>query len=101
MSDKVFGTYGDAHTMTSQFAACSFDKLQIVPAGLNDRRMSKRLSDVGVLEITIPISIENSSQSTIRKEVKKAIEEKLGFGLPGELEHVMVVLEGCYVECGW
>lgn len=29
ISDKIFGTYGDSTTMTSQYAACSFGKLQV------------------------------------------------------------------------
>jgi hypothetical protein len=102
ISDKIFGTYGDSSTMTSQFAACSFDKLQIVPAFLNDdSKQSKKLADVGVLEVQIPISIQTSSQGSVRKEVKMAIEAKLGMGMPGGIDHVMIILEGCYVECGW
>ena len=104
ISDKIFGTYGDSSTMTSQFAACSFNQLQIVPAeedSRNNNDISDKLSDVGVLEVEIPVSIQSSSQGTIRKEVRKAIESKLGFGLPGGIDHVMVILEGCYVECGW
>ena len=102
ISDKLFGTYGDEYTMTSQFGACSFDKLQIVPAFQKSRKLSKHLSDVGVMEVELSISLKDSSQYWIRREVKRAMEDKLGFGLPGgEVEHVMVILEGCYVDCGW
>jgi hypothetical protein len=104
ISDKIFGTHGDESTMTSQFAACSFGKLQIVPAFKDDGSKQKLLADAGVLEVQIPNDIRSSSQGSIRKEVKAAIENKLGLGLPtknGVIDHVMIILEGCYVECGW
>ena len=101
MSDKVFGTSGDSSTMTSQFAACSFNKLQIVPGGHDSSQIQKVLSAPGVLEVKIPISIKTSGQGDIRKEVKAAAEAKLGFSLPGPFQHVMIVLESCYTECGW
>ena len=102
ISNKIFGTYGDTSTMTSQFAACSYNKLQIQPADTVMKSRERRiLSDVGVLEVVIPVSLKTSSQGTVRKEVKKAIEQKLGYSLPGKFHHVMVILQDCYVECGW
>ncbi|KAL7485157.1 hypothetical protein ACHAW6_010765 [Cyclotella cf. meneghiniana] len=101
MSDKVFGTYGDTATMKSQFAACSFNKLNIIPGGQDSNKISRELSAPGVVEVNIPIDITTSTQGDIRKEVKKSVEDKLGFILPGVFHHVMIVLEGCYIECGW
>eukprot|EP00804_Cyclotella_cryptica_P000316 CCRYP_010238-RA/>CCRYP_010238-RA protein AED:0.34 eAED:0.34 QI:894/1/1/1/0.6/0.83/6/180/677 len=101
MSDKVFGTSGDTATMKSQFAACSFNKLNIVPGGQDSNKISREMSAPGVVEVNIPIDITKSTQGDIRKEVKKSVEAKLGISLPGVFHHVMIVLEGCYIECGW
>jgi hypothetical protein len=101
ISDKIFGTYGDTSTLTSQFAACSFNKLEIHPAGYDNDKLANKMDDVGVVVVEIPVSLQSSSQSTIRSEVKKAVEKKLEMGLPGKLDHIMIILENCYVECGW
>ena len=98
ISDKIFGTYGDNATMTSQFAACSLNKLQIT--WQSTRAVQKMLSAPGVLEVKIGISIRNSDQGSIRGAVYEAAGRKLGFTLPGVFEHVMIILEGCYQSCG-
>jgi hypothetical protein len=98
ISDKIFGTYGDTATMTSQYAACSFNKLQITWE--STRAIQKVLSASGVLEVNIGISIKISDQGTIRSAVYEAAGKKLGFALPGVFQHVMFVLEGCYLDCG-
>lgn len=98
ISDKIFGTYGDSATMTSQYAACSFNKLQIT--WQSTRAVQKILAAPGVLEVNIGISIRNSDQGSIRGAVYEAAGRKLGFMLPGAFEHVMFVLEGCYKDCG-
>jgi len=33
--------------------------------------------------------------------VTDAVQTKLGFDLPGPYQHVLYVLEDCYVDCGW
>lgn len=96
MSDKFFGTYGDAETMVSQFASCSYDAFQIVT------KQYPQLSAPGVLDVQISISLQNSSRDAIRKAVHSAVAAKLGFSAtPGPFAHVLYVVEKCYVDCGW
>ena len=52
-------------------------------------------------QVTIDVSLVNSSQSTIRSKVAQEVQNKLGFSLPGPYQQVMYVLEKCYVGCGW
>ncbi|KAL7509736.1 hypothetical protein ACHAXN_006705 [Cyclotella atomus] len=99
ISDKIFGSYGDTSTMTSQFAACSFNKLKITSQG--SRNIQKVLSAPGVLEVNIGISITDIDQGSMRNAVYQAAGEKLGVALPGPFQHVMFILEGCYKDCGW
>jgi hypothetical protein len=99
ISDKLFGTFGDTATMYSQFAECSFNKLKI--SWRHSSSITKELSAPGVLEVEIPISITEKSQDIIRSAVINAANDKLGITLPGPFHHVMVMLEGCYVDCGW
>eukprot|EP00804_Cyclotella_cryptica_P015357 CCRYP_007991-RA/>CCRYP_007991-RA protein AED:0.05 eAED:0.05 QI:388/1/1/1/0.6/0.5/6/917/663 len=101
MSNKIFGTYGDQYTMTSQYHACSFGKLTIT----NDYGvdMSNIESAPGVVEVTTSLDITavDLRQSTARNALVKATEAKLGRGLPGVFDHVLFVVEACYVSCGW
>ena len=96
MSDKFFGTYGDTETMVSQFASCSYGAYQIV------LQQYPQMSAPGVLDVWIPISIQNSARDAIRKAVHSAVSAKLGFNAqPGPFAHVLYVVEKCYVDCGW
>ena len=99
ISDKVFGTYGDKVNMKSQFAACSFDSMQMTNEYSVD--IDDKLTAPGVLGVTIPVALANSDRATVREASVSAVERKLGFTLPGPFDHVMFVLEGCYTDCGW
>ena len=99
VSDKFFGTLGDTMTLKSQFAACSFNKLQITNEYSSDVD-DRLLSAPGVLDVEISVSLENT-QSVIRNAIQKAVEKTLGVDLPGPFQHVVYVLEACYVKCGW
>ncbi|KAL7469177.1 hypothetical protein ACHAXS_009426 [Conticribra weissflogii] len=99
ISDKIFGTYGDIETMRTQFLACSFGQFEVTNQYSKD--ISSLLAAPGVIEVNIKVKIENSSKSTIRNEVTKAVNSKLGYNLPGNFDHVMYILEKCYQECGW
>ena len=99
VSDKIFGTYGDKVTMSSQFAACSFGKLQVTNE--YDVDISKHLAAPGVINVDLPIRLSNSDRLAVRNAATKAVEDKLGFELPGPFQHVMFVLEACYTDCGW
>lgn len=63
--------------------------------------ISRHLAAPGVIEVNINVKLETSSKSTIRNEVTKAVQAKLGFNLPSNFDHVIYILEKCYVECGW
>ena len=97
ISNKIFGTYGDEETLSSQFSSCSYSTFNIVPIL---KASYYQLSDNGVLDVTIPISI-NNKQHLIRNAVTHAVELKLGIQLPGIFDFVIYVLEGCYQDCGW
>ena len=99
MSNKIFGTYGDTVTMKSQFAACSFDKLEITNEYSVD--ISKHLAAPGVINVDLPISLLNNDRGAIRVAAVEAVKSKLGFQLPGPFDHVMFVIEKCYTDCGW
>ena len=96
ISDDVFGTYGDKVTLRSQMNGCSFGKVNI-QAGVGNPKESSP----GVLEITIDKSLNAEGRSTIMRAVVKETQAVLGHRLPGPYSHVMVVLQGCYKQCGW
>ena len=82
-------------TMKSGFDACSFGKFTIT----NDyqgRVDTTHLSADGVLDININIRLPESSQATLLEASLRAVQEKLGVGLPGPFDHVVLVVENCY-----
>lgn len=99
ISDNIFGTDDDKLNAKSQFEACSFGKLRITNEYTVD--ISEHLAAPGVIEVDIPISLENNDRKTLRTAMIEATEEKLGFDLPGPFQHVMFVIERCYTDCGW
>ena len=64
-----------------------------------------KLSSPGVLEVTIPVKLEKATQSEMRANVAKQVEDTLGFRLPGPFSHVSFIVEKCYEvkgeRCGW
>ena len=103
ISDNIFGTYGDPENMSTQFNACSFKKLTVSNqyTGSNANNINRALKAPGVMEVTINISLLSNDKGNIRNAVTDAVQKKLGFTLPGSLDHVMYILEKCYVGCGW
>ena len=100
ISDKIFGTSCDSLNAKSQFAACSLHKLQIT----NDYSVdiSEHESAKGVIDVTIEKPLVGNNRGVIRSAVNTAFQNKLNIGgLPGPFQHVMVVVEGCYTDCGW
>lgn len=98
VGDDIFGTLGDPLNLKSQMTACSFGQLNIIPGSVDDLQHE---SAPGVIEVTIGVTLEGNSRSTIRNAVTTAVESKLGISLPGPYQQVMYVLEGCYQDCGW
>ena len=64
-----------------------------------------KLSSPGVLEVTIPVKLEKATQSEMRANVAKQVEDTLGFRLPGPFSNVAFVVEDCWEvendKCGW
>lgn len=100
ISDDVFGTFGDPVNLKSQMFDCSFGQLNILPA-TEDQVPNKGNIVNGVMQVTIPVTLEGNSRSTIRNAVTTKVQEVLGITLPGPFQQVMYVLEGCYLDCGW
>ena len=106
VADNIFGVGGDTVTFKSQIEACSFDKFQVSPYPHDtEADISHQLSAPGVMDVTISISLDGNDRVAIENAAKSAVEEKLGFELPGPFQHVMFILEGCYgingTGCGW
>jgi len=102
MSDNIFGTYGDPNNVKSQMFDCSFGQYRIIP-GANPsfgKDISEHETEPGMIEVSIDIGLVNNTDSHIRNHAVKAVENLLGFDLPGPFDHVMFILEGCY-GCGW
>ena len=99
MSDKVFGTNGDPENMKTQFNACSFGKLTIT--NTYTKNIDGYLAAPGVIEVKIGVSLKNSGKGTIRNAVTTAVQSKIKYNLPGNFDHVIYVLQKCYVDCGW
>ena len=96
-SDEVFGTGVDPVNLKSNIEECSWGKATVVP-GLGDPNEVA----TGVIEVSIGVSLEGNSRSTIRNAVTTAVEQKLGHSLPGPYNYVLYSLENCYgSECGW
>jgi hypothetical protein len=97
IGDDIFGTLSDPLNLKSQMSACSFGQLNVIPGNIDPIHEAA----AGVIEVTIPITLEGNDRYTIRNAVTTAVQNKLGFSLPGPFQQVMYILEGCYVECGW
>ncbi|KAL7554742.1 hypothetical protein ACHAWF_018272 [Thalassiosira exigua] len=110
MSDNIFGTFGDSVTLKSQLAACSNEKFVVSNEYPEHLNISKHLSAPGVIDISIGIPLLTSDRVSIIKAMAAALQSKLGFEQDinqpgGPLDHVLFVLEDCYVstheQCGW
>ena len=101
ISDDVFGTFGDPVNLKSQMLGCSFGKFNILPA--TDWSVpNKGHIFNGVMEVTIPVTLQGNSDLTIQNAVTRKVQEVLGLTLPGPFHLVMYILEGCYGnDCAW
>jgi len=99
ISDKFFGTYGDTVTMASGFRDCTFGKLQFTSnygSGVN----TAPLTAPGVLDVTVGIRLNESTQATVRSAVVAAAQTKMGFTFPGPFDHVLILVKQCYAVYG-
>ena len=96
-SDEVFGTGVDPINLKTNLEECSWNQVTVI-AGDNDPNEVA----TGVVEVSIGISLETSTDGEIRNAVNAAVQDQLGHGLPGPYTHVLHSLEKCYGNgCGW
>lgn len=95
ISDKFFGTYGDTRTLVSGFRRCSFGKL-LMTNNYGTDEYDNLLAAPGVMELTIDVGLQSSTQEEIAESAQRALTTKLGHELPGPFHHIAFVLEGCY-----
>ena len=100
VSDDIFGSKGDSMTLQSQMKACSMGKLNIY-AGTVPGHPEIDQNSPGVIEVEIDIDLNDSSRTEVRNAVLNKARNEYGIELPGSYQHVMIVLEGCYQQCGW
>jgi len=102
MSADVFGPIPGTATasiidnvnMASQFRACSFNKLNMIPHGGDNYNNAP-----GVITITGVVSLESNSRNAIRNDCISKANAKTGVNLAStnEWDHVIFVLQKCYV----
>ena len=96
-SDEVFGTGVDPINLKSGLEECSWNKINVIVGDGNAAEVA-----TGVIEVTIDLPLDGSSDSAIRNAVTSAATSKLGHGLPGPYDYVLYSLEKCYGnDCGW
>jgi len=80
--------------MASQFRACSFNKLNMIPHGGDNYNNAP-----GVITITGVVSLESNSRNAIRNDCISKANAKTGVNLAStnEWDHVIFVLQKCYV----
>jgi hypothetical protein len=108
MSDNLFGTYGDTMNLKSQLTTCSVGKYTVVPGGKLGYNTTALESAPGVIDITIDVSLNNTSSVILNAAMNKA-KEMLGnyFGkstataLTTYADHTLFSLQKCFQDCGW
>jgi len=109
MSDNMFGTNGDSINLKTQLDACSAGKYTVEPGGKNGYDFSGLESEPGVVDITIDISIDQPSRTTVRDAIRLRAREVMRdhFGestLHYEnryMDHALYSLKTCVQDCGW
>ena len=86
ISDKIFGTGGDKLNLRSQYAACSYNKLDFVPySGVTS---AGEYIENGVVEVNVTETINGTSSDTIMVAMLQAAFEK--YGDLEEPDHIML-----------
>ena len=102
---KVFGNNGDNGNLEAALSSYpnGGDQLTFI-AGKTGTVEGNDPNEValGVVEVTIPISLIGSTNNDIRNAVTTALSTQIGISLPGDYQQVMYVVEDCYGDdCGW
>jgi len=94
LSDSVFGTYGDAVNLKSQYLACSHNKLNFVPA--NSRAKVSGASGSNILDGAVTVQVSTTTgegDSVMRNAITTALNAQFGVTSPSQLaNHVMYCL---------
>ncbi|GFH49300.1 hypothetical protein CTEN210_05776 [Chaetoceros tenuissimus] len=98
ISDGIFSTVDNKLSLANQLNTCSLNQFTVAPG---DIVASSIPSAEGVVEVDIDVSLQGNAPSVIRNAITTAISTKLGVSLPGPYDHVMYLLEDCYLDCGW
>lgn len=99
ISNRIFGTDGDLVNLKILLGACSFGKYEVTNEYVED--IAQHLSAPGVVDITIPQSLDGNDRNVIFNAAVSALNKKLGLRIPGAFRHIMFLLEGCYSDCDW
>ena len=108
MSDNMFGTNGDTINLKTQLDACSAGKYTVEPGGKNGYDFTGLQSAPGVVDITIPISL-NNPRNTVRDAIRLRAREVMRdhFGESSTyyenryMDHALYSLKTCLQECGF
>ena len=90
ISDKWFGSNGDAVNYKSQIEACSYDQVTVKPysnSGITN----------GVVTVTIPNTISGENNEVIRDAAENAVNK---LNLSGDIDHTMLCIPPDTKE-GW
>eukprot|EP00977_Amphora_coffeiformis_P017502 scaffold5771_cov171-Amphora_coffeaeformis.AAC.19 len=92
LSDSVFGTFGDPVNLKTQYAACSADKLNFVPAAPRNSVNGKGNIVNGVTTVTVSSS-SSDGDGVMNSDIAKALNAQFGVSTPSNLaDHVMYCL---------
>lgn len=110
MSDNVFGTGGDNINLRTQLSACSVGKYTVIPGAKPYFDISGLQSARGVIDIELPISLDNDRNAVRNAALSKANEVmalKFGYSptstsLTTFTDHALFSLEDChYTDCNF
>lgn len=89
LSDKIFGTNGDQHTLKSQYHACSHGKFELEPyVGMTT---GGTYINNGVLDVKIDTNIPGESRYVIEDALETAAYQLVG-RFQDQFDHVMLCL---------
>jgi len=91
LSDNFFGTKEDLYNLKSQLKACSFNKLELLPARGKSRIIGGEEIVDGVFNVKLPLDVAGRERSFVTNNVIRIA--KLSFGcLEQQFDHVAVCL---------
>jgi len=89
LSDKIFGTNGDNHTLKSQYLDCSHGKLLFQP--YTGMTRAGTYIDNGVIDVTINTYVPGTSRYDVEDAIERAADQLVG-RLQDQFDHVMLCL---------